>query len=412
MPSSDDFAVAAALEPAAVAGARWFAGKSTGVKEIVVVDAIAPAGAGGSRVVVASIGGDLYSVPLSTEGEEALPTDPLWPALARLSGAGELGLPCEGRWLDPDQSHTSVVLAESLVVKLYRRLTPGPQPEAEVLAALTIPEVPSFRGALVHRLPGGAMVTLCLLQDLVPVAESGWDAFVERVVGVAAEPERLEAALEDAAVFGAGCGRLHAALVEQLGTEPLLAPQLAGRQARAEESLDEALHLLGGDAGAALAEAAPRLRADLALYARGVGQPGCRLHGDLHLGQFLRRHDGTLAVVDFEGEPGRSLEDRRARWTPMWDLATLLLSFENAAAAARRRVSARDLDEGPLDAWVAEAPARARLSYEETPGAPPVQEALLRASLAEKQVSELLYAVRQLPEWLYAPLEVLRRRWT
>jgi predicted trehalose synthase len=96
----------------------------------------------------------------------------------------------------------------------------------------------------------------------------------------------------------------------------------------------------------------------------------------------------------------------------MWDLATLLLSFENAAAAARRRVSARDLDEGPLDAWVAEAPARARLSYEETPGAPPVQEALLRASLAEKQVSELLYAVRQLPEWLYAPLEVLRRRWT
>jgi predicted trehalose synthase len=95
----------------------------------------------------------------------------------------------------------------------------------------------------------------------------------------------------------------------------------------------------------------------------------------------------------------------------MWDVATLLLSFENAAAAARQRVSARGLDAGPLDTWVAEAPVRARLSYEATQGAPPVHEPLLRASLAEKQVSELLYAVRQLPEWLYAPVEVLRRRW-
>jgi maltokinase len=379
--------------------------------EIVVVDAISPAGAGGSRLAVVSIGGDLYSLPLSAEGGEAPPTDPLWPALARLAGAGELPLPCAGRWLAPDQSHTSVVLGESLVVKLYRRLTPEPHPETEVLRALAIPEVPAFRGALTHRLPDGARVTLCLLQDLVPVAESGWDAFIERAVAVAAEPGRLETALDDAAAFGAACGRLHAALAEQLGTEQLPVPRLAGRQARAEECLDEALRLLGGEAVRALVEAAPRLRADLALYVLGAGEPACRLHGDLHVGQFLRLQDGSLVIVDFEGEPGRSLEDRRARWTPMWDVATLLLSFENAAAAARQRVSARGLDAGPLDTWVAEAPVRARLSYEATQGAPPVHEPLLRASLAEKQVSELLYAVRQLPEWLYAPVEVLRRRW-
>jgi maltokinase len=130
------------------------------------------------------------------------------------------------------------------------------------------------------------------------------------------------------------------------------------------------------------------------------------VHGDLTVGQFLRRPDGGLSIVDFEGEPGRTLADRAAPWTVAWDLATLLLSYENAAAAARRRVRNRGLSEEPLDAWLAATPARTLEAY-----GTPVDESLLRGSLAEKQVTELLYAARRLPEWLYAPLEVLGRRW-
>ena len=218
-----------------------------------------------------------------------------------------------------------------------------------------------------------------------------------------AEPELLEAALADAAAFGAATARLHRALASALPVHSATPAALAARHAAANRRLE--------DAQAELGELIPavsiaRLRADLTGLDEGAGAPVQRLHGDLTVAQFLRRPDGGLSIVDFEGEPGRPLAERAAAWTPAWDLATLLLSFENAGAAARRRIVGRRLPGEPLLAWLAAAPERALEAY-----AAAVHGPLLRASLAEKQVTELLYAARRLPEWLYAPLEVLDRRW-
>jgi maltokinase len=307
------------------------------------------------------------------------------------------------RPLNADQTNTSVVLGEQVVAKLYRTLEPGPHPEVEAVAALDVDEVPAFRGALIYRDAAGEESALLFLQDYVAGAESGWDSYIERLVAVCAEPALLEGALADAAAFGAATARLHRALASALPVSSATPGGLASRRAEAERRLEEVQAELGVRVPAS---SLARLRADLAGLDEGAGAPVQRLHGDLTVAQFLRRTDGGLSVVDFEGEPGRPLAERAAAWTPAWDLATLLLSFENAGAAARRRLSSRGLPVEPLLDWLTAAPGQALEAY----GAS-VPEPLLRASLAEKQLTELLYASRRLPEWLYAPLEVLHSRW-
>ena len=400
----------ASLDLAAVGSSRWYAGKQPEAVEL--VDALlAP---GPVLAVVDVLAGPIrsrHTVPLSER---------LWPELVRIVAEGRpvtglagsfvprstagLVVPAGGvRPLNPDQTNTSVVLGEQLVAKLYRTLEPGPHPEVEAVAALELDEVPAYRGALAYRDAAGEEFELLLVQDYVAGAESGWDAYIERLVAVCAEPELLEGALADAAAFGAATARLHRALASALPVHSATPAALAARHAAANRRLE--------DAQAELGELIPagsiaRLRADLAGLDEGAGAPVQRLHGDLTVAQFLRRPDGGLSIVDFEGEPGRPLAERAAAWTPAWDLATLLLSFENAGAAARRRIVDRGLPAEPLLAWLAAAPERALEAY-----AAAVHEPLLRASLAEKQVTELLYAARRLPEWLYAPLEVLDRRW-
>jgi maltokinase len=423
----DVIAALGAVDLAAVAGARWYADKADGaVTSADLVDALPLPAAGAALALVeirtAAETSGLYSFPLRTQGPpgEASADHPVWRALAEMVAAGApVPGACGGvfaataglgevpggaaRALDPDQSNTSVVLGESLVLKLYRRLEPGSHPEVTALSALDVPTVPRFRGSLAYRPRAGEEIALLVLQDLVAHAERGWEAYIARLLSTLADGG-LETALEDAERFAKVAGELHVALGSALGITRLAGSELAARRAAAEERVRQA---------EAVVPKAGRLAADLAAYDEVAGAAAVLVHGDLHVAQFLRRPDGSLAVVDFEGEPGRPLAERSAPWTPMWDLATLLLSFENAAAAARRRLRADGRDEAPLDAWLAAAGPRALAAYEtlvaETPLAPSAP--LLRASLAEKQATELLYAARQLPEWLYAPLEVLERRW-
>jgi maltokinase len=294
-------------------------------------------------------------------------------------------------------------MGEQLVAKLYRRLEAGHHPEVDAVSALRVDEVPAFRGTLSYREANGVESTLLLLQDYVPGAESGWDAYIERLVAVCADPSLLRAAVEDTAAFATAAARVHHALADALPVTNATAEALAARRDGAELSLMAAVAELGPRIPT---DTARRLRNDLAAFDESAGAALQRVHGDLTVGQFLRRPDGGLSIIDFEGEPGRTIAERSAPWSIAWDLATLLLSYENAAAAARRRVRARGLSDEPLDAWLAAAPARTLEAY-----GTPVDENLLRGSLAEKQVTELLYAARRLPEWLYAPLEVLDRRW-
>jgi maltokinase len=399
----------AALDPAAIGVSRWYEGKRP--ESVELVDAlVAPRPILAVVDVVAEGTRARYSLPLDAR---------LWEPLLHVVSAGHVvdglagsfvprpaGLQVpdgDTRPLDPDQTNTSAVIGEQLVAKLYRRLEPGHHPEVDAVSALHVDEVPAFRGTLAYRDATGAESTLLLVQDYVPGAESGWDAYIERLVALCADPAQLRGAVEDAGAFAAAAARVHRALAVALPVTNATAAALAARRESAQLRLMAAAAELGSCIPAGTAR---RLRNDLATLDEGVGAPLQRVHGDLTVGQFLRRPDGGLSIVDFEGEPGRTLADRAAPWTVAWDLATLLLSYENAAAAARRRVRNRGLSEEPLDAWLAATPARTLEAY-----GTPVDESLLRGSLAEKQVTELLYAARRLPEWLYAPLEVLGRRW-
>jgi maltokinase len=124
-----------------------------------------------------------------------------------------------------------------------------------------------------------------------------------------------------------------------------------------------------------------------------------RVHGDLHVGQVLRTDRG-LVVIDFEGDPSLPLAERSRERSPLVDLASLVLSLDHAACAAARREPSFD-----WRAWSLHARAACLSAYEEEAGA--VDRELLRALEVAKELRELVYASRWLPEWLYAPRAVL-----
>jgi maltokinase len=226
-----------------------------------------------------------------------------------------------------------------------------------------------------------------------------------------AEREVREASALDAAAYAEVTAALHVALAETLGVRQATTADLVSRAANARQLLHDAMASVPAEARPGLEAALPELEKAIAGLETATGAPLARVHGDLHVGQFLRSGRG-LVVVDFEGEPGRSLAERRRPWTPLRDLASLLLSLDHAAAAAARRVRETGGDAGYLSVWADAARAAALDAYERgiAGSGLAVDGRLLRACEAEKESAELLYAARTLPEWLYAPLEVLARR--
>jgi trehalose synthase-fused probable maltokinase len=426
-------AAVAALTVDEVAGQRWFAGKGAEAGSISLVGSLGPFG-GDEWLLAVAVGADTYLVPAAVAGGRVAEAgDPLWRALAEacrtgatLAGegielrgaAGPLAAdpPAEGaRPLGVDQSNTSVVLGERLVLKCYRRLTPGAHPEIEVtrfLAAHGLEDVPAVRGSAAVRIGDAPAAGALLLQDFVADGRDGWLAVEDElrallgardVDAAAAAPARWARAV------GKATAELHAVLA--VADEPGFAPRhatradLAGLRAAADGQLVEALALLHGDPRRVLERAAPFLRERFALFEHVTGALLTRVHGDLHLGQFVWRAERSPAVVDFEGEPTRSSEERRQLMSPMRDLAGLLRSVDHAAHWVGR---------GPtpiVDAWIRGARRAIRSSYEarlDELGAPfAVDPRLLAAFEADKAVYEFVYAARFLPSWLRVPQSAL-----
>jgi maltose alpha-D-glucosyltransferase/alpha-amylase len=172
-----------------------------------------------------------------------------------------------------------------------------------------------------------------------------------------------------------------------------------------------------GEAGRVLRELAASIAAELTLFEALPTPPTLtRVHGDYHLGQVLIADDG-YRVVDFEGEPLRPLEERRAHGSPLRDVASMLRSLDHVGRSAGRRAIARN--GGPLeapgldlDAWVRRAHERFldayRTSLREAGSPIVVDPALIRAFEIEKETYEFIYASTYLPSWLYAPTEGMR----
>jgi maltose alpha-D-glucosyltransferase/alpha-amylase len=332
------------------------------------------------------------------------------------------------RALGADQSNSSAVIGEQVLLKVFRRLETGLNPELELVAFLTevarFPAVAPLAGyaELVSSASGAA--TVAVAQGFVAEAADAYESIAESLVGWLLAPGQVsvEFATEVAAELGSLTAGMHAALSDDHGLREF-APREATRAelrswARtAQRQLVRAVDVTPGEAGQVLRERAAAIAAELTVFEALPTSPRLtRVHGDYHLGQVLVGPDGYW-VVDFEGEPLRPLDERRAHGSPLRDVACMLRSLDHVGRSAGRRAVARN--GGPLespgldlDAWLGRAPARFidayRAGLRETGAQIDVDLALLRAFEIEKETYEFIYASTYLPSWLWAPTEGMR----
>jgi maltose alpha-D-glucosyltransferase/alpha-amylase len=329
------------------------------------------------------------------------------------------------RSLGADQSNTSVVIGERVLLKAYRRLEAGLNPELELVAFLTevarFPAVAPLAGyAEVVSTASGA-ATVAIAQAFIPEGADAYETIAESLVGWLLAPGQVsvEFATEVAAELGALTAGMHAALADDRGL-PEFTPREATRAElrtwarNAQRQLVRAVDVTPGRAGRLLRDSASAIAAELTVFEALATSPLLtRIHGDYHLGQVLIAADG-YRVVDFEGEPLRPLDERREHGSPLRDVASMLRSLDHVGRSAGRRAMARNggtlkalgLD---LEAWLRQARVRFVDAYRQglREAAAPIalDPALLRAFEIEKETYEFIYASTYLPSWLWAPSE-------
>jgi maltose alpha-D-glucosyltransferase/alpha-amylase len=342
-------------------------------------------------------------------------------------GRGAIGLLAE-RPLGADQSNTSVVVGERILVKAYRRLETGLNPELELAAFLTevarFPAVAPLAGYAEVVSGAAGAATVAIAQAFVADGADAFETLAEQLAGWLLAPGEVsvEFATEVAADLGSLTAGMHAALGDPRGVaefEPRLATrnELRAWGRTAQRQLVRAVDIAPGEAGRVLCVLAASIAAELTIF-EALSTPPLlsRVHGDYHLGQVLIAGDG-YRVVDFEGEPLRSLEERRAHGSPLRDAASMLRSLDHVGRSAVRRAIARN--GGPLEspgldlqAWIRRAHERFLEGYRaglRDAGSPIVVDpTLVRAFEIEKETYEFIYASTYLPSWLYAPTEGMR----
>jgi trehalose synthase-fused probable maltokinase len=431
--------LASAFTPEWLTAQRWYRAKSRALARVALGDAAEIPGSPGWLLVLEATdsagGGSRYLVPVVADGasfREPRDGDGVWGRLAALildggavsgvrgtwhftpteagaelaPGSGAALAPLTERRLGVQQSNTSVALGGALMLKVYRLVEPGLNPEVEMNAFLTavgFHEAPALAGSAAYLLDGEPHST-AMLQDLVPSVGDGWSWVLARL---ATEPDGPAEAIRGIAEIGRLTARMHASLAsrpETPGFPSRLATreELAGWGAAAGRQLSAALGVLGEATRPRLAALAPRITAGFAAL-DGIGAVRVtRIHGDYHLGQLLRTPDG-FTVIDFEGEPARSLAERRAPASPLRDLAGMLRSLDYAAHAA---VSAASADDG-RSRWLADARAAFLEGYG---GIGPDQAPMLAAFELEKACYEVAYEANNRPDWVWLPLGALERQ--
>jgi len=298
------------------------------------------------------------------------------------------------RRLDAEQSNTSLVFDDRVILKLIRKLEPGLNPELEMgafLARSGFAGTPRLLGSI--SVTGAVEATVAVAHAFVRVETDGWSYVLDAL-------RRGEPPLSEVRELGARIGELHAALASD-EADARFAPEPIRREdlRRWTETLLGELERTVRVGRSAVPELAGRQQALAARIHRlgGVRPGGVRIrqHGDLHLGQVLRS-GGEWLVFDFEGEPARPLAERRQKHSPLKDVAGMLRSFAYAAAAAGRREIAGLMRESFLQGWRLRA---ARLMPPDEEGA----RVLLESLELEKLLYELRYEVGHRPDWVNIP---------
>ncbi len=430
-----------------VVGQRWFASKSRAVAQLNVLDAVTLRDSDPELHLVLLEARfptgthDVYQLPVGirpAHGEgviaraggrtayDAVVDPELSAELVRLMAAGEsrgdvrfvsaeggpeIGAPSSSRPMGVEQSNTSLVFDDRLVLKVFRRLEPGTNPELEMLRFLTargFAHIAALAGWYEYE---GRLVdaTLGVLQTFLAGGRDGWELTLDEMGSGEGQWDRLRD-------LGRVTGEMHTALASD-PSDPHFA---------AEEPSEEYLSLLHADVD----EQIERLWRDLpedderleGIRGRGEdvrellhslshvsGGKVIRTHGDYHLGQTMLTDRGWV-ILDFEGEPARSLRERRRKRSPLRDVAGMLRSFAYAQSALELLRGER----APED-WE----ARARTAFLEgyagaaDPGLLPAGSSAMEQLLAvfelEKAVYELRYEMNNRPDWVAIPAAAIRR---
>ena len=366
-----------------------------------------------------------------------------------------------------EQSNSNVLFGDKLVMKILRAIEPGLHPEEELGRFLgertKFGHVPRLLGSLSYegeneREPRA----LGVLQELVPNQGDAWEFTLDAlqryfenvwphretpplsgpplsILHRAREPipevarEAMGTYLGLVRLFGARTAQLHLALASDR-QDPAFAPEpftmlhqrsiyqsARSQLARTFDTLRRQLDHLPADTAAIAREVLPR-RKDIehrlaAILPEKIEAVRTRVHGDLHLGQVLYSA-GDFVFIDFEGEPARTLSERRRKRSPLRDVAAMLRSFHYAAATALRGEAVRDQDMPALapwahawaewvgaewlSAWLAEAGTIDFVPKDQTTLA-----RMLDFYLLEKSIYEVFYELNNRPEWLVIPLSGL-----
>jgi maltose alpha-D-glucosyltransferase/alpha-amylase len=379
------------------------------------------------------------------------------PAFAGRRGAAgdDLGI----RRMSVEQSNTSIVYGDLLILKLFRRIEPGVNPDLEIGLQLTertrFARVPPVAGAFEYAGPGGDPATLAMMQDLIKSQGDGWthalgevgrfyedvgDESAPHVDGTAwlTDSTPLESAVQAmgaylgaAATLGRRTAEMHLALASDstnraFAPEPMVADDLerltAGSSLQANQALER------------LASAQPGLPEDVQLAANRLLRSAdvlrerirssprlefvaskIRVHGDYHLGQVLLC-EGDFYILDFEGEPTRPLTERRLKQSPLKDVAGMIRSFGYAAYAGLfAHTSSRRSELARLESWARIWQLCASSAFVDAyftavdgalfvPAANAERDALLEMFVLDKALYELNYELNNRPDWVRIPL--------
>ena len=346
----------------------------------------------------------------------------------------------------PHSSNTVVTLGERLFLKSYRRMQKGINPEVEIGRFLTevarFPNCVPLAGAMEYVEPDGTVTSLAILQAYAGNQGDSWTHTLEYMTrfldthraSAAVAPDVHGAYLALIQTLGLRTGELHAAFARQTG-DPAFDPETASAQdftqwkRRAHEEAGAALELLSqrvsqlsptvaAEAGALLARREPLLARIDALPTPAGRVLKARHHGDYHLGQVLLSRNDFI-IIDFEGEPARTPEERRRKHSPLRDVAGMVRSFSYAAGAALGKAVHTPEDTARLAPLAADWEAQVRETYLQAYDNAARAAGLyanvsdMRALIAlfelEKAFYELSYELNNRPDWVRWPIAGIAR---
>ncbi len=360
----------------------------------------------------------------------------------RLEGS----LKAEVNLLAAEQSNSLLTIGDVAMLKMYRRISAGQHPETEMNHYLTsqgFAHAPALLGDVVHVAADGAQATLAIALQFVRNEGDAWSWMLDhltRAVDAEAPAEPVAGSRADlladcdaiAGAIGRRLGEMHAILARETSNSAF-SPKTADDgdatewAKKTEQRVQKAVEAIASvqtwqrEQDQERAQELVNRQTSIAAAVRALGESGrgmlmTRIHGDFHLGQVLVA-SGDAHIIDFEGEPATSLTERRAKTSPLRDVAGLLRSIDYVGATLidRRAIRAAPVDEAQRDQLIDRFRARAATTflraYWEASGSSSgaAARALLDLFLIEKAAYEITYEVANRPTWIGVPLAGMAR---